>query len=415
MRYARTIAVVAAVLSSFTAAAQGQLPTWEQVFPSTTDLILVTGPDNLIAHSGSLIYRSTDSGTTWNQAGTFAEEPTILRLDSQGQIYAGTWDSGLYRSSDEGSTWSRISPVMRIWDVAVNSHGDIFLATEGEKVLRSTDGGASWMSIGSNQMGPYIWSIHVDAQDRVVAGAQGEGIFRSTDNGETWSQLLPGFVVNAITSDASGTMYAGMDDDGVYRSTDDGMTWTQTSLVDLAETGQMSINRPITTDESGGVFVTGVIFGPGFRYAAFYSTDRGVTWSEYQPHPAPGAIPQIAVDSHGSVFVATASGIFRMQRASSAVDDAVDRRGALLLSGAAPNPVHRECLFQVIVPVAGLLSFRIVNSLGVEVARLYDGEIAAGMHRFEWDASGVSDGVYFCRVGDGRSDDVRKIVVSNGR
>ncbi len=41
----------------------------------------------------------------------------------------------------------------------------------------------------------------------------------------------------------------------------------------------------------------------------------------------------------------------------------------------------------------------IVNTLGVEVARLFSGEMGAGEHSFSWsDPAGLQDGVYDCLV-----------------
>jgi hypothetical protein len=51
----------------------------------------------------------------------------------------------------------------------------------------------------------------------------------------------------------------------------------------------------------------------------------------------------------------------------------------------------------------------IYNLLGSEVARLFSGELGAGPHSFEWDASGVAAGVYECVVRVG--GEVRRIPV----
>lgn len=44
----------------------------------------------------------------------------------------------------------------------------------------------------------------------------------------------------------------------------------------------------------------------------------------------------------------------------------------------------------------GPAQITIVNPLGQQVAQLFDGELDAGEHSFEWNASGAEAGTYFC-------------------
>jgi hypothetical protein len=48
---------------------------------------------------------------------------------------------------------------------------------------------------------------------------------------------------------------------------------------------------------------------------------------------------------------------------------------------------------------SGYAEVSIVNLLGVEVARLFAGELGAGEHTFTWDASaGATTGIYECLI-----------------
>ncbi len=48
--------------------------------------------------------------------------------------------------------------------------------------------------------------------------------------------------------------------------------------------------------------------------------------------------------------------------------------------------------------MCGVARVTVVNLLGEEVARLFEGELAAGEHSFTWDASGAAPGVYAMEV-----------------
>lgn len=47
---------------------------------------------------------------------------------------------------------------------------------------------------------------------------------------------------------------------------------------------------------------------------------------------------------------------------------------------------------------SGYVDVSVVNLLGVQVARLFSGELEAGEHTFTWNASGVPPGMYDCLV-----------------
>ncbi len=63
-----------------------------------------------------------------------------------------------------------------------------------------------------------------------------------------------------------------------------------------------------------------------------------------------------------------------------------------------PNPFSQSATISFSSPESGYADVSVVNLLGVEVARLFSGEMDAGEHSFTWDASGVAPGMYECVV-----------------
>jgi hypothetical protein len=63
-----------------------------------------------------------------------------------------------------------------------------------------------------------------------------------------------------------------------------------------------------------------------------------------------------------------------------------------------PNPSSGQTTLRFTVENSLPVKVSIVNLLGVEVATLFSGELDAGDHSFEWDASGVPAGMYECVV-----------------
>jgi hypothetical protein len=61
--------------------------------------------------------------------------------------------------------------------------------------------------------------------------------------------------------------------------------------------------------------------------------------------------------------------------------------------------------------VLGLVRVAVYDLLGREVAVLVNGRKAAGVYGVEFDARGLSDGVYFCRIESEGFTQVRKVLL----
>ena len=63
-----------------------------------------------------------------------------------------------------------------------------------------------------------------------------------------------------------------------------------------------------------------------------------------------------------------------------------------------PNPFSQSITIHFTTPETGAAQVAIVDVLGVEVRRLFSGELEAGEHSYTWDARGTSPGMYWCEV-----------------
>ncbi len=66
-----------------------------------------------------------------------------------------------------------------------------------------------------------------------------------------------------------------------------------------------------------------------------------------------------------------------------------------------PNPFNPVTTIQFSLERASKATLEIYNALGQRVATLVNGELSAGAHRYQWNASGLASGIYFYRL---RSD-----------
>jgi hypothetical protein len=82
-----------------------------------------------------------------------------------------------------------------------------------------------------------------------------------------------------------------------------------------------------------------------------------------------------------------------------------------LFDGITPNPFRGSTTLQYCVPTACHVSVMLYDVNGREVYRIADERVDAGLHRVSFDGSGLSSGVYFCRM---QADDFvacKKVVV----
>lgn len=77
-----------------------------------------------------------------------------------------------------------------------------------------------------------------------------------------------------------------------------------------------------------------------------------------------------------------------------------------------PNPFNSTTIISFKLPEKLSVILKIFDMLGREVATLVDGELAAGIHHTQWNASEISNGVYFyCLTTDRGSIQSKKLLI----
>ncbi|MBS1516888.1 MAG: T9SS type A sorting domain-containing protein [Bacteroidetes bacterium] len=74
-----------------------------------------------------------------------------------------------------------------------------------------------------------------------------------------------------------------------------------------------------------------------------------------------------------------------------------------------PNPFNPSTKISFSIPVSGVVSLKIYDISGKEVAELINGELTAGFHTVSFNANGLTSGIYFYRLTSGNFTKVMKM------
>ncbi|MBT8261575.1 MAG: hypothetical protein KJO05_02055 [Bacteroidia bacterium] len=235
--------------------------------------------------TGGGVWKSEDYGTTWNNVSDgFFETPSIgaieVAVNDPNIVYVGTGSDGLrsnvisgkgvYRSIDSGKTWEHIGlrevgqigaleidPTNNnvVWVAAI---GNAFRSNPERGIYKTMDGGKNWEKVlfVSDKVGfsdlellpgnPNIvyaaaWKAERKPWTIISGGKNNEGgIYKSINGGKDWIKLenglpqgLIGKIDLAVSPVDSSILYAVIeapdDEGGLYKSVDQGKTFKQIS------------------------------------------------------------------------------------------------------------------------------------------------------------------------------------------
>jgi hypothetical protein len=76
-----------------------------------------------------------------------------------------------------------------------------------------------------------------------------------------------------------------------------------------------------------------------------------------------------------------------------------------------PNPFNPATQIRIQMPQDGHAKLTIFNTAGQEVAKLVDGDLAAGSHVISWNANNMASGAYFYRLEAGTFSAVKRMLL----
>lgn len=417
--------------------------TINRVFTNSLDEIFV-------ASHGEGIFLSTDRGLNWELSSNGITNTKIknMMIDNDDNIYVGAYYAGINKSTDGGHSFNRINNGLFnriIHSMAYNSNNDLFLGTSGDGVFRSTNGGNTWTQTNQGLLNPNIRSLLILKNGTIFCGTDNR-VFRSLNNGSSW---IPSGLLNCnvlyLSADSIGNIWAGIYNysdpfnpkfflskssdigiswhevqefsgiNGLYVdlngnlyvlsyfvmniSNNQGQTWTQAVFPNLVTS--------VTSNSNNTLFV-------GTNNGVYSSDDLGNSWTELRTGFPSGVIGVecIEVDSKGYLY----AGIWNKtlyKSKKTTTDVRADEQIELYyhISQNYPNPFNPSTKISWQSPIGSHQVLKVFDVLGREVATLVDEYRNAGYHEVEFNAAGLSSGVYFYRIQAGDYVETKKMVL----
>ena len=328
-------------------------------------------------------------------------------------IFAGTGSSsGVFISSDDGANWqfnSYTNKPSSTRAFAINhknaSETDYFVGCDVGVYLTS-DFGKSWTQVNNGLTDTVVGSLAIipNAIDTVIfAGTQSKGVFRSSDNGTTWTAANNGLTnPNITTLQVDGTNIFAGTTNSIFRSTDKGITWT-------ALNSGLQINAVISFAVYGADLFAGT-----YNNGIFLSTDNGTSWSSVDSGFSNLPVQSLSV-SGSYLFAGIIGGGVWMRPLTEMITGVNDTKNNLPLNISLyqnyPNPFNPTTTINYEIPKSGLVTIKVFDELGREVATLVNEEKPVGRYSVNFNGSNLTSGVYYYRLQAGNFTQTKKLIL----
>ncbi len=248
-------------------------------FPTTANALQNT-------FNGVFAYKSADGAANWSRSDSgLPDSVSVLRIDPRNpsNIYVVS-SNRVYKSSDSGGTWqpTSLTQVGSLWINPADS--TLFAGTTNSgsgsrpSILRSRDDGAHFTTINPGLRGTVNQMVFDPQNPSIIYGRWGggsteDGVYKSIDGGDTWkatglSGAATGCCGLAIDPAHPSTLYVSTHQGGLMHSEDGGATWSSFGsqvnqiLVDSASTLYSVSGSTIYVLPLGGATVVKTAPGP---------------------------------------------------------------------------------------------------------------------------------------------------------
>jgi hypothetical protein len=413
---------------------------WKGGAPLDDKLWVTTGSfDWPTGQRGGVFYSATTPPYqgTWYRIGGSAGYYVgrTLEVGQDGNLYASLWRDpaqfpadALCRLSVQAATFGVLYQAQagdNIFSIAVKNNPHTIFGGTRNGIIRSTNNGSTF---GYSNTGipdsAWVFDIAIDSSG-ILAIASSKGLFISTDNGDNWQTatgIAPGDTINTLlfynepTPDGGGSiLMSGSYNGNLYTSPEDEhyltcallFTFTSGKLADIAKEHLSGLNQE---RHGAATFHRTSRDGMFGNTGGFYlSSDNGFTWTQEEeglpPNPPVTALTTkvlngTSVEFYAGLFNDTTNGagIYKLTVTTDVIEVDNQIPSDYKLEQNYPNPFNPTTTIKFSIPEQSFVKLEVFNSLGEKVSTLVSEELNAGNFKYEWNAEGLTSGVYLYRL-----------------
>jgi hypothetical protein len=179
-------------------------------------------PTTMYVAGGGKVYRSTDGGATYADAGWGFTNATTVQLDpNNGQHIAVIAGGILNQSSNGGTSWTKSAQTGLVSASYLAGYPGLVLAATSNTVYKSTDAGATLTATNITSAGGVFQIGCESGPAPLCAIGTNNQLLASADQGSTWYRIDQNTTTHKFTSVhwLNGYLYAGTYGQGIIKTT----------------------------------------------------------------------------------------------------------------------------------------------------------------------------------------------------
>lgn len=384
---------------------------------ANTGWVFASAPSSLV----NFIFKTTDGGLTWTP------QSHGISANSNGQVYGAymvdanvgwllTWQPRVYKTVDGGNNWT-VQPVVDaftgfFYDIKMVDTSLGYMVGSAGRVYKTTNGGANWDTLSIPTRSYTFYSLELfDPNTIMIFGGTGVTML-TTDGGVTWLQentsgsTINGSTYYRNTQNNSLTVWNVGTNSFIFKYNLTLVPVELTSFSASVNEGNVVLNWRTATELNNSGFdierksgdgewmKIGFVSGSGTTVAPkdYIFVDNTVENGKYSYRLR-------QVDFDGS---ATYSGIVEVDL-SSPFTFALDQNY--------PNPFNPSTNVRYQLAEKSLVTLKVYDVLGNEVAVLVNSTQDAGSYNVLFDASKLSSGMYIYKLSAGKFEKTMKMMM----
>jgi photosystem II stability/assembly factor-like uncharacterized protein len=361
-----------------------------------------------------IIYKTTDGGINWiyNAGLELGQCSSVFFVNiDTGWVVGSSWGAcKLLKTTNSGEMWVEQGIGLNSWPV------DVYFIDENigwtvwadGSILKTTDGGENWINQPSGFTN-YLYSVQFVNQSTGWAVGTNGIILNTKDGGINWISQ-PSGTSNDLYSINFANENAGwvVGENGTILKTINGggtIPVELTSFTASAQSGYIELNWSTATEINNLMFEIERSKENSDFVSIGFVEGNGTTTEEH----------------HYNFMDKDVSGFLRYRLKQVDFDGSYEYSGIIEvealgnfsyeLSQNYPNPLNPSTTISFSIPNSGLVTFKVYDVLGNEVATLVNEEKPAGSHSIEFNASRLVSGIYFYTINAGDFVETKKMIL----